>query len=71
MGFVMCHAACFGCGRPFMFNPHKVPSINYEGVRYPICRECVGMANPKRIANGLPPIEIHPDAYEPLNEEEL
>jgi len=54
-----------------MFNPHRVPSIRVEGERQPVCRECIEMANPIREKNGLPPIAIHPDAYEPLNEEEL
>ena len=71
MGYVMCHAACFACNRPFMFNPHRVPSVRHEGERQPVCRECVEIANPIREKNGLPPSAIHPDAYEPLNEEEL
>jgi hypothetical protein len=63
---------CFGCGKYFSFNPELVPSIRVNskgkpdprGVREPICRTCVERVNPKRIANGLPPIVIPEGAYE-------
>jgi hypothetical protein len=29
------------------------------------CRACVEAANPERVRRGLPPIYIHPLAYEP------
>ena len=35
------------------------------GVREPICRDCVEVVNPERVRNGLDPIRVHPDAYEP------
>jgi len=56
-----------------MFNPLRVPSIRptENSPREPICRACVERANPMRIANGLPPIAILPDAYEAIDEQEL
>lgn len=56
---------CFGCKTLFTFNADFVPSIPIDGVREPVCAECVKRANPMRIANGLDPIYVHPDAYEP------
>ena len=71
MGFVFCTGYCFGCGCVFSFNPTTVPSIRIDGDRRPICRACVDLANPKRIANGLDPIVPAPDAYEACDEGEL
>lgn len=71
MGYALCMAPCFGCKQVFSFNPLRVPSIRHNDVRQPICRTCIELANPKRIANGLPPIEILPDAYDPIDEREL
>ena len=67
----ICMAACVSCGRTFGFNPVCVPSILINGTRQAICRDCIEIANPRRIANGLEPVEIHPEAYEPIAEEEL
>lgn len=71
MGWAIVTSACVGCGRLFGYNPHRVPSVRVNGVREPICRDCVDRANPQRVANGLPPIEIRDDAYEPIPESEL
>lgn len=73
MGFVTAMGNCFGCGKFFSFNPAKVPSIRSpkSGSREPVCRDCVNVANPKRIANGLPAIEVLPGAYEPAEESEV
>jgi hypothetical protein len=71
MGYVTCMSACVGCLRPFHYNPHRVPSVLVNGVREPICRNCVEAANPRRVANGLAPIVPLPGAYEPLAEGEL
>jgi recombinational DNA repair protein (RecF pathway) len=71
MGYALAFSTCFGCGRPFGFNPHRVPSIDIDGRREPICAYCVGRVNPMRKANGLPEIVPHPDAYEPIEESEL
>lgn len=71
MGYVVVISPCYGCGLPFSYNPHKVPSINISGVRRPICKSCVERINPRRVAKGLEPIIPAPDAYEPMDENEL
>lgn len=71
MGYVLAHSTCFGCGRPFGYNPHRVPSIRINGVREPICASCVEIANTERVKRGLDPIVPLPDAYEPMDEAEL
>jgi hypothetical protein len=72
-GYVLAHGFCFGCGRAFSFNPRWVPSLHPtpDLPREPVCRACVERVNPSRRAKGLPPIEPHPDAYEPCEEGEL
>lgn len=69
--FAMGYGECWGCGLIFGFNPKRVPSIIVGDTREPICEGCVEDANPQRIANGLKPIEVHPDAYEAIDEREL
>ena len=71
MGYVLAHGSCFGCGRLFSFNPHRVPSIPVMGDRKPICRDCVEKVNPLRIAKGLEPIVPALDAYVAIEESEL
>lgn len=71
MGYALVTSHCIGCGNIFGYNPHKVPSIRIEGKREPICVGCVEVANPKRVANGLEPINILPGAYDPIYESEL
>jgi hypothetical protein len=78
-GYAIVFGPCYGCGQVFGYNPHRVPSIRIgpdgdfsaTGDRKPICQQCVDVANPKRIANGLEPIEVYPDSYEPIPEGEL
>jgi hypothetical protein len=70
-GYVSCIGTCFACKKPFSFNPNKVPSLRVEGVKREICRTCIEIANPKRIANGLEPVAILPGAYEACPEEEV
>lgn len=69
MAVMMVLGACYTCNRPITFNADKVPSVpghlTKTGTREPVCRTCIEIANPQRIKNGLPPIEIHPQAYEP------
>lgn len=67
----MGYGPCVSCNRSFTFNPAKVPSIALNGAREPICKTCVEEANPLRVANGLDPIVLHPNAYEPCDESEL
>lgn len=62
---------CYGCKRIISFHPHRVPSLTVQGVRQPICRNCIERANPRRIANGLEPIRPLPGAYEPCEDNEL
>jgi hypothetical protein len=71
MGDVLGFSACFGCRRPFSFNPVRVPSIMFNGQKEPLCASCVERINPMRIANGLDPIVPLPDAYEACDESEL
>lgn len=72
MGYVMAYGTCAGCGLPFSYNPKYVPSIrDAQNVRQAICRSCVNRVNAKRVELNLPPQEPHPEAYEPLPEEEL
>ena len=63
MGYYFAFGECYGCKQMFSFNPDAVPSIRIDGVKQPICRNCVDRANPKRVANGLPPIVPLPGAY--------
>lgn len=71
MGYAMCMSPCYQCKRVFSYNPHFVPSLTVYGTREPFCRDCIERANPIRVAKGLEPIVPHPQAYEPLPEEEL
>jgi hypothetical protein len=70
-GYAIAMSHCIGCGRLFGYNPLRVPSLTWKGTREPICQACVTRINPRRIANGLPPIEPLPDAYEACDEREL
>lgn len=65
MGYMSAISECVRCRRVFEFNPDLVPSIAIDGIRRPICQQCVDWVNPKRRANGLPEIVPHPGAYEP------
>jgi hypothetical protein len=67
----MAYGTCCGCKRIFGFNPVRVPSMAVNGSKEPICQECVNVANPRRIANGLDPIVPLPDAYGACEEWEL
>ena len=65
MGWMFVLGECYHCRRLFTFNAELVPSVTINGRREPFCADCVELANPVRIANGLDPIVPHPDAYEP------
>jgi len=71
MGYVLMFGCCINCGRQFIFNPNKVPSVRVNGVREPVCRSCVEWANGERKKKGLELFTIPPDAYEACREEEL
>lgn len=71
-GFVFVFGTCIACGRGFGFNPISVPSTSaVTGRREPICRTCMADINAERVAKGIDPFPIAPDAYEPLPEGEL
>lgn len=75
MGVAYMMSPCFACRRVFCYNPVRVPSlpanVSPTGTREPICQACVDRANPERIARGLDPIVPHPDAYSPIDEQDL
>jgi hypothetical protein len=58
------NGTCVVCGLTFSFNPELVPSVRVNGVRTPICRECVEHANGERMKKGLSLIEVKPGAYD-------
>ncbi len=70
-GYVLMHSECANCHQLMSYNPKLVPSVRVNGQREPICLDCIHRINPKRVAQGFPPIIPHRDAYEPLPEEEL
>lgn len=61
--YAICLGPCFGCGSLFAFHPDKVPSIERNGVKQPICRTCINRINPIRERNGLEPVVPLPNAY--------
>jgi hypothetical protein len=68
------YGVCFGCGRTFGFNPHRVPSIPIGddgkpaigGDRQPICQDCATVANAYREQHGLPLWDNSDAAYAPV-----
>ncbi len=71
-GWVVAHAPCYCCRRPFGFNPHRVPSfVSPAGRREPVCPDCMDQINARRAQMGLPPHRVLPGAYDPLPEAEL
>jgi hypothetical protein len=71
MGYAFALSPCFACERLFTCNPARVPSVLVDGVRRPVCQDCVERANRQRDERGLPPIEVPPGAYEAAEEGEL
>jgi hypothetical protein len=72
MGYAFVIGGCWTCGKMFTFNPVRVPSVkDGNGVRQPICRDCIEQANAMRKARGLEPFSIPADAYEACDEMEL
>jgi hypothetical protein len=70
MGYVSLLGDCGACGRPFLSNPHYVPSLRLaNGSQLIFCRACVEAANPERERRGLPLIVVHLLAYEPAEAE--
>lgn len=74
LGYAIVTGSCFLCKNPLSFNPLTVPSTRGTptGERAPLCRSCVeGVVNPLRIQQGLEPVTIAADAYEPVAAERL
>jgi len=72
MGYAFMSGSCWTCGGLFTFNPVTVPSIrDGSGVRQPICRNCIELANRIRMDKGMDPIPVPDDAYEASDESKL
>lgn len=71
MGYMLAYGSCIACGRPFAFNPVRVPSLRVRGTREPVCEPCMNRANTTRAAAGLPLLAILPGAYDAADEGEL
>jgi len=69
--YALMNSECLGCGAVFSYNPKRVPSLPIDGVRQPICKTCIEVANRERIEKGDEPHAIHPDAYAPVSAEEI
>jgi hypothetical protein len=66
MSFLFVHGFCIGCRAPLSFNAEHVPSIRVNGEREPLCAACFDRWNEiHRTSQGLKPLPLHPDAYEP------
>lgn len=61
MGWMYVIGNCVSCKTVIGFNPDLVPSIRVNGVREPLCLDCV--ARWEKIHGQK--VNIHPDAYEP------
>lgn len=70
-GFVTVIGSCCSCGKIMGFNPNTVPSYRVNGVREPLCEDCVQKINERRRANNLPVISYDKDAYTGCPEEEI
>lgn len=64
MAFMSCMGPCVGCRQVFSFNPDRVPSIRVDGVRQPVCADCMVRVNIERKAAGLEPFSIPAGAYD-------
>ncbi|HEY7233883.1 MAG TPA: hypothetical protein VH539_07015 [Gemmatimonadaceae bacterium] len=71
-GYAIAMGPCVACGRPFGFNPLRVPSLVINGTREPVCASCYERLRDVQRTNGLPvwPDPL-PDAYDPVSAEEL
>lgn len=69
--YAMLHCECIGCHQPVAVNPNFAPSLRVNGKREPLCRSCAEQINRNRVAAGMAPCPIHPQAYEPCPESEL
>lgn len=65
MGYMFVIGNCIACGIMFSFNADHVPSVSIDGIREPICKDCVARINVIREGENLQPVWVHPEAYEP------
>lgn len=64
MASLMALGPCWACRNPFWFNPEWVPSVRDDnGVKQPICANCMAQVNEIRRNEGMQPVTIHPLAY--------
>ena len=76
-GFEILLFSCVACGAQDYGNVELVVSVRVkrdadggvyaapDGQREPLCRQCAARANENRVADGMEPFFIHPDAYAP------
>lgn len=55
------YAQCAMCEREFLCHPEFVPHLFGR----PVCALCMDVVNTFRAADGLPLVQVHPDAYRP------
>ena len=65
--FIACN--CIACSAFITINPTYCPSLTVNGKKEPICRVCFKKWNEVHRPNN--PIELHPEAYKPLPENDL
>lgn len=65
--FISCN--CIACGAFITINPTYCPSLTVNGKKEPICKSCFNRWNQIHRPNN--PIDLHPEAYKPLPEEDL
>ena len=66
MAFLEVVGPCCVCQTVISCNPEFVPSVRIDGERQQVCEPCFRFLNNRRIENGLQPVKLHPEAYEPL-----
>lgn len=71
MGYFLYMSGCAACPTVISYNPEFVPSIRINGEKEAICEACFNCWNEiHRTAKGLPPIQLHPQAYAPVSEDD-
>jgi len=65
MSYMFVMGNCCNCGGLFSFHPDFVPSLRVKGEKQPVCGTCIAGANEQRVEMGMPPFEVHSEAYEP------
>lgn len=70
-GYVSVIGPCWRCDAMFSMNPHKVPSVRINGVREPICKQCMDHLIAAEEKAGITPKRYADDAYDAIPEEDL